>query len=68
MADETGLDACIEVLARTMNSEHLEHIALSREATGDVIVTARKGGKLIKVGWVQATSEQLQWTMQDNSN
>ena len=61
-SDKTELDSCLEMLARTMNEGHLDHVAISREQTGDVIVTVRKNDTLIRVGWVAVATGDLQWT------
>jgi hypothetical protein len=60
--DIVELDGCIEHLAVAMNKDGVDYLTLSKEATGDVVITVRREGKLVKVGWVSAVNERVTWT------
>jgi hypothetical protein len=56
------LDGCIERLAKAMDNDGVDYITMSRETSGDVVITVRQNGRLIKVGWASREHATVAWT------
>ncbi len=66
MSDEIPqLDGCISQLAAAMNHDHVDYLTMSREQTGNVVVTVRSEGRLVRVGWVALGQDSVAWTKTD---